>query len=234
MLLDELKKEVCKANKELYKKGIVIYTWGNASAITEDRKYVVIKPSGISYEKMSFEDMVVIEMSTGKVIGKGLNPSSDTPTHLELYRSFPEIKGIAHTHSINAVSFAQAGMGIPALGTTHADYFYGDIKCTRSLTEAEVKTNYELNTGRVIVETINQLSIDVNAVPGILVRNHGPFSWGKSVDEAVYNAVVLETVAEMAIKTISLNSDSKIPWYIMDKHYNRKHGENAYYGQIKR
>ena len=230
-MLEELKKEVCDANLELVRKGIVIYTWGNVSGISEDRKYMVIKPSGVDYDGMKPEDMVVVDIETGERADGKWKPSSDTATHLELYRKYPEIKGIVHTHSINAVAFAQAGMAIPALGTTHADYFYGDIPCTRELTKEEVEEAYEKNTGLVIIETIEKNHIDPMAVPGIVVKNHGPFAWGKSPANAVYNAVVMETVAEMDLKTLQLNPDAAIAKYVLDKHYMRKHGPNAYYGQ---
>ncbi|MBQ3460107.1 MAG: L-ribulose-5-phosphate 4-epimerase [Solobacterium sp.] len=230
-MLEELKKEVCEANLELVRKGIVIYTWGNVSGISEDRKYMVIKPSGVDYDGMSPEDMVVVDIETGERAEGKWKPSSDTDTHLELYRRYPDIKGVVHTHSIHAVAFAQAGIAIPALGTTHADYFYGDVPCTRELTKEEVEEAYERNTGKVIVETIDGLGYDPMAVPGIIVKNHGPFCWGKSPANAVYNAVVLETVAEMDLKTLLLNPDASIARYVLDKHYMRKHGPNAYYGQ---
>ena len=230
-MLEELKKEVCEANLELVRKSIVIYTWGNVSGISEDRKYMVIKPSGVDYDGMSPEDMVVVDIETGERAEGKWKPSSDTDTHLELYRRYPDIKGVVHTHSIHAVAFAQAGIAIPALGTTHADYFYGDVPCTRELTKEEVEEAYERNTGKVIVETIDGLGYDPIAVPGIIVKNHGPFCWGKSPANAVYNAVVLETVAEMDLKTLLLNPDASIARYVLDKHYMRKHGPNAYYGQ---
>ena len=230
-MLEELKKEVCEANLELVRKSIVIYTWGNVSGISEDRKYMVIKPSGVDYDGMSPEDMVVVDIETGERAEGKWKPSSDTDTHLELYRRYPDIKGVVHTHSIHAVAFAQAGIAIPALGTTHADYFYGDVPCTRELTKEEVEEAYERNTGKVIVETIDGLGYDPMAVPGIIVKNHGPFCWGKSPANAVYNAVVLETVAEMDLKTLLLNPDASIARYVLDKHYMRKHGPNAYYGQ---
>lgn len=231
-MLEDLKERVCRANLNLFAKGVVIYTWGNVSGISDDRKYMVIKPSGVEYDGMSPDDMVVVSIETGKEVEGKWKPSSDTKTHLELYREYPEIKGIVHTHSINAVSFAQAGTDIPALGTTHADHFYGNIPCTRELTKEEVESDYETNTGKVIIETIDKLDINPVFVPGILVRNHGPFVWGKSPENAVYNAVVMEKVAEMSIKTLLLNSKASMPQYILDKHYKRKHGENAYYGQI--
>ena len=190
---------MCDANLELVKRGVVIYTWGNVSGISSDGKYMVIKPSGVEYDKMSPNDMVVVDIESGLRVEGKWNPSSDTKTHLALYRKFKNIKGIVHTHSVNAVAFAQAGSAIPALGTTHADYFYGDIPCM--------------------------------AIPGIVVKNHGPFAWGKSPENAVYNAVVLEKVAEMDLKTLALNPKAELETYILDKHYMRKHGPNAYYGQ---
>ena len=230
-MLEELKKIVCDANLDLVAKGVVIYTWGNVSGISDDRKYMVIKPSGVDYDGMSPEDMVVVSIETGERVEGKWNPSSDTKTHLELYRKYPNMKGIVHTHSTNAVAFAQAGMDIPALGTTHADYFYGDIPCARELSKEEVESDYETNTGIVIIETIEGRQIDPMAVPGIVVKNHGPFAWGKSPATAVYNAVVMEKVAEMDIKTLALNPNAEMKQYVLDKHYMRKHGPNAYYGQ---
>lgn len=230
-MLENLKNRVCAANLDLVDKGVVIYTWGNVSGISDDRKYMVIKPSGIDYAGMSPDDMVVVNIETGEKVEGKWNPSSDTKTHLELYRKYPEIKGIVHTHSTNAVAFAQAGVDIPALGTTQADYFYGDIPCARELTKEEVESDYEANTGKVIIETIENRKIDPVAVPGIVVKNHGPFAWGKSPENAVYNAVVMEKVAEMDLKTLVLNPNAEMKQYILDKHYMRKHGPNAYYGQ---
>jgi L-ribulose-5-phosphate 4-epimerase len=230
-MLEELKKSVCEANLDLVNKGVVIYTWGNVSGISDDRKYMVIKPSGVDYDGMSPEDMVVVDIATGESVEGKWKPSSDTKTHLELYRKYQEIKGIVHTHSVNAVAFAQAGMAIPALGTTHADYFYGDIPCTRELTKQEVMEDYETNTGKVIIETVDSGRYDPMAIPGIVVKNHGPFAWGKSPANAVYNAVVMEKVAEMDLKTLQLNPNSVMAQYVLDKHYMRKHGPNAYYGQ---
>jgi L-ribulose-5-phosphate 4-epimerase len=230
-MLEELKKKVCDANLDLVEKGVVIYTWGNVSGISDDRKYMVIKPSGVDYASMQPEDMVVVDINTGLCAEGKWNLSSDTKTHLALYRAYKEIKGIVHTHSVNAVAFAQAGRMIPALGTTHADYFYGDIPCTRELTNQEVMDDYEANTGKVIIETIDKGQYDPMAVPGIVVKNHGPFAWGTSPANAVYNAVVLEKVAEMDLKTLSLNPNAEMKQYILDKHYMRKHGPNAYYGQ---
>ena len=230
-MLEELKKVVCDANLDLVAKGVVIYTWGNVSGISDDRKYMVIKPSGVDYDGMSPEDMVVVSIETGERVEGKWKPSSDTKTHLELYRKYPAMKGIVHTHSTNAVAFAQAGMDIPALGTTHADYFYGDIPCARELSQEEVESDYETNTGKVIIETIEDRKIDPMAVPGIVVKNHGPFAWGKSPANAVYNAVVMEKVAEMDIKTLALNPNAEMKQYVLDKHYMRKHGPKAYYGQ---
>lgn len=232
-MLEELKKSVCEANLDLVNKGVVIYTWGNVSGISDDRKYMVIKPSGVDYDGMVPEDMVVVDIATGRRVEGKWKPSSDTKTHLELYRKYRNIKGIVHTHSVNAVAFAQAGMAIPALGTTHADYFYGDIPCTRELTKQEVMDDYEANTGKVIVETVDNGGYDPMAIPGIVVKNHGPFAWGKSPTNAVYNAVVMEKVAEMDLKTLWLNPNSTMAQYVLDKHYMRKHGSNAYYGQNK-
>lgn len=230
-MLKVLKEEVWNANLELVKRGVVIYTWGNVSGIDKNNGLVVIKPSGISYDNMQPEDMVVLDLESGKKVEGRWNPSSDTETHLELYRAFSEIGGITHTHSINAVAFAQAGNSIPALGTTHADYFYGNIPCTRGLTKDEIEEAYEKNTGKVIVETIVHEKYEPLMIPGILVQNHGPFAWGKNAEESVYHAVVMEHVAEMAMKTVFLNKDAEMSQCILDKHYMRKHGKNAYYGQ---
>lgn len=230
-MLEELKKDVCKNNIELFEKGVVIYTWGNVSGISDDRKFMVIKPSGIGYNEMKPDDMVVVDVQSGNIVEGKMKPSSDTNTHLELYRRYQYVKGIVHTHSVNAVAFAQAGMDIPALGTTHADYFYGPIPCTRELREEEVNENYETNTGKVIIETIEQRGIDPMDIPGIIVKNHGPFTWGKSSSEAVHNAVVMDKIAEMGLKTLILNPNAEMKQYVLDKHYMRKHGPNAYYGQ---
>lgn len=232
-MLEELKNQVCNANLELVARGVVIYTWGNVSGISDDRKFMVIKPSGVSYDVMSPDDMVVVDVNSGHRVEGKWNPSSDTKTHLELYRKYSSIKSIVHTHSVHAVAFAQAGISIPALGTTHADYFYGNIPCTRELSQSEVMDDYETNTGKVIIETIENLNFDPMAIPGIIVKNHGPFAWGKNPSNSVYNAVVLEKVAEMALKTLILNPKADIKSYVLDKHYMRKHGPNAYYGQGK-
>lgn len=230
-MLEELKKQVCEANLELVKQKVVMYTWGNVSGIDRGKGLVVIKPSGIPYEDMTAEDMVVVDLETGKVIQSKWKPSSDTATHLALYRTCPSIGGVTHTHSVHAVAFAQAGMDIPPLGTTHADYFYGEIPCTRVLTKEETETDYEAHTGQVILETVRERKQDIEAVPAILVRNHGPFAWGKDAAEAVYHAVVLEMVAEMAMKTKLLNPAAGMLSYILDTHYRRKHGPGASYGQ---
>ena len=231
-MLKQLKKDVYEANMDLQAKGVVIYTWGNVSGIDREKGFVVIKPSGVEYDSMKAEDMVVVDLKSGKVVEGDYKPSSDTPTHLALYRQYQKIGGIVHTHSTTAVAFAQAGMPIQAFGTTHADYFYGDIPCTRNLTKEEIEKDYELNTGKVIIETIGEN--DPMAIPGILVKSHGPFTWGKNPTEAVYHAVVLEKVAEMALATLTINPDcERESQYILDKHYYRKHGANAYYGQKK-
>lgn len=229
-MLEELKAEVYKANMDLPKYGLVTFTWGNVSGIDWDQGLFVIKPSGVDYEELTPEDMVVCDLEGNVVEGK-LKPSSDTPTHAILYQAFPEIGGIVHTHSTWAVAWAQAGRAIPCYGTTHADYFYGPIPCMRGLTDAEITEAYERNTGLVIVEGFHDL--DRVAKPGTLVRNHGPFAWGSSAADAVYHAVVLEEVAKMAALTEGLNQGvGPAPQYLQDKHYLRKHGPNAYYGQI--
>ena len=229
-MLEALKETVCEANLELFRRGVVLYTWGNVSGIDRARGLVVIKPSGVPYQGMQPSDMVVVDLE-GRIVEGTLRPSSDTPTHLELYKAFPEIGGVVHTHSTHAVVFAQAGMEIPPLGTTHADYFYGPVPVSRSLTRDEVQEAYEKNTGRVIVETVKETGKPPLAVPGVLVRNHGPFTWGKDPAEAVYHSVVLEEIAEMAWKTIQLNPAAALPPYVLEKHYQRKHGPCAYYGQ---
>jgi L-ribulose-5-phosphate 4-epimerase len=230
-MLEKLKEEVLKANLLLPKHNLVTFTWGNVSAIDRESGLVVIKPSGVEYDGMKASDMVVVDLS-GKVIEGRLRPSSDTPTHIELYRAFPNIGGVVHTHSRWATSFAQAGCAIAPMGTTHADYFYGPIPCTRSLTDEEIKGEYEKNTGLVIIETFR--GIDPDAVPGVLVRNHGPFAWGTSAANAVHNAVVMEEVAFMNYHAVTLRSDAPcVSQGLLDKHYYRKHGKNAYYGQGK-
>lgn len=228
-MLEELKQQVYEANMELPRKGLVTYTWGNVSGIDREKGLFVIKPSGVPYEKMQPSHLVVMDLEGNKVEGD-LNPSSDMWTHLELYRAFTEIGGVVHTHSPWATSWAQAGREIPCYGTTHADYFYGMIPCARSLTEEEIKEDYEKNTGLVIVETFKGQNPDY--VPGILCTNHGPFTWGKDAAEAVHNSVVLEEVAKMAYRTEVLKENVKpAPQYLKDKHFFRKHGSNAYYGQ---
>ncbi|MBQ8400589.1 MAG: L-ribulose-5-phosphate 4-epimerase [Clostridia bacterium] len=229
-MLEQLKEQVWKANLLLPKYNLVTFTWGNVSAVDRESGLVVIKPSGVEYDSLRAEDMVVVDLKTGKTAEGNLNPSSDTPTHLELYKAFPGIGGIVHTHSSQATSFAQAGLGIIPLGTTHADYFYGEIPCTRYMTPEEIAGEYEKETGKVIVETFRDK--DPMAVPAVLVQSHGPFTWGKNAAEAVHNAVVLEEAAAMQFRTLMLNPGRE--WMqkeLLDKHYLRKHGENAYYGQ---
>ncbi len=227
--LDRLKEEVCEANLELAAKKLVIYTWGNVSGILRESKIIVIKPSGIPYDKLTPEKMVVLDLG-GNITEGDYNPSSDTPTHLELYRSFPEIGGVAHTHSTYATAWAQAKRNIACYGTTHCDYFYNEIPCTTELTAEEINGDYEVNTGKAIVRVMK--GSDYIFVPGILVANHGPFTWGKDASGAVENSVVLEELARMAQLTISINRDIEgIQDALMDKHYLRKHGKNAYYGQ---
>lgn len=230
-MLELLKKEVFEANTELPRRGLVTYTWGNVSAIDRESGLFVIKPSGVSYENMKEDDMVVVDLE-GNTVEGDLRPSSDMKTHLELYKAFPGIGGIVHTHSTFAAAFAQAGLDIPCLGTTHADYFYGSVPCTRSLTPEEVERDYEKSTGEVIVETFKERGINEIYVPGVVCRSHGPFTWGKDASEAVYHAVVLEEVAKMAFITKTLSPDTlSAPSHVIDKHFNRKHGKNAYYGQ---
>jgi len=225
-----LKEKVLKANLQLPKYGLVTFTWGNVSEIDRTNNVIAIKPSGVEYDAMVEDDIVIVDLE-GNIVEGALNPSSDTATHIELYKAFPEIGGIVHTHSRNATVWAQAGLDIPALGTTHADYFYGDIPCTRRLTAAEIATDYEKNTGSVIVEEFNLRKINPSAVPSALISGHAPFSWGKDAFDAVHNAVVLEELAAMAIATRALNSSIRVQDELLDKHYNRKHGKDAYYGQ---
>ena len=230
-MLEKLREEVYKANMELPEKGLIVYTWGNVSAVDREQGLVVIKPSGVEYDDLSPSNLVIVDMNCNIVEG-GLNPSSDTKTHVELYKAFPSIGGIVHTHSSHAVGWAQAGRDIPCYGTTHADYFYGAVPCTRNLTSEEVNSDYELNTGKVIAETFNERKLAPLAVPGVICKSHGPFTWGKNAAQAVYHAVVLEELAKMALYTVSIDPDaSPAPDYVLDKHYLRKHGANAYYGQ---
>ena len=228
-MLEQLKKDVCEANLLLPKHNLVTFTWGNVSGIDRQSGLIVIKPSGVSYDGMTPDDMVVVDLSGNIAEGKW-KPSSDTATHLALYRAFPNIGGVVHTHSRWATSFAQAGMAIPAMGTTHGDYFYGDIPCTRPMTEAEIQGAYEVETGKVIVETFR--GIEPDDVPGVLVYSHGPFAWGRDAMNAVHNAVVMEEVAFMDYHALMLNPAHRdMQQALLDKHYLRKHGKNAYYGQ---
>jgi L-ribulose-5-phosphate 4-epimerase len=226
-MLETLRKQVYEANMELPARGLVTYTWGNVSGIDRATGLVVIKPSGVPYEELTPANLVIVNLENGATVEGDLRPSSDVDTHLELYRQLPKLGGVVHTHSTWATIFAQAGKTIPALGTTHADYFYGPVPCTRPLTEQEVAENYELNTGKVICENVKEF------VPAILVAGHGPFTWGKDAAEAVYHAVVLEAVARMAFHTLQLNPEAALPEYVLDKHFARKHGPHAYYGQKK-
>ncbi len=234
-MLEELKEQVFKANLQLVEYGLVVLTWGNVSGIDREKGLFVIKPSGVPYSQMTADDMVVMDLQGNKVEGK-LNPSSDTPTHLELYRNFSDIGGVVHTHSSWACSWAQAGRDIPAYGTTHADFANGAVPCTRALTSDEVKDAYELNTGKVIVEAFSKRGITPAEFPAVLIHRHGPFTWGKDPFKAVENALILEEVAKMAYRTESVaamddSSNIGIEDYLLDKHYQRKHGKNAYYGQ---
>ncbi len=229
-MLNDLKKEVYEANLLLPKYKLVTFTWGNVSAVDRKNGIMVIKPSGVEYDGMTVDDMVVVELATGKVVEGKWKPSSDTPTHLELYRAFEDIGGIVHTHSSWATSFAQAGVGIRPFGTTHGDYFYGEIPCTRALTSEEISGEYEKETGSVIIETFKD--IEPMTIPAVLVKSHGPFAWGKNAYDAVHNAVVLEEVAVMNYRTMHLNANiENMQQELLDKHYLRKHGNNAYYGQ---
>lgn len=229
-MLEQLKQKVLEANLLLPKHGLVTFTWGNVSGIDREKGLVVIKPSGVEYDVMKADDMVVVDLN-GKRVEGALSPSSDTPTHLELYKAFPNLGGIVHTHSRWATIFAQSGLGVPALGTTHADYFYGEIPCTRRMTEAEIQGEYEKETGTVIIERFRGMNPD--DIPAVLVHSHGPFAWGTDPMNAVHNAVVLEEVAMMAWHNLSLSANAMDPMQqvLLDKHYLRKHGANAYYGQ---
>lgn len=230
-MLEKLKEEVYLANLELQKQNLVIFTWGNVSAIDEKTGYVIIKPSGVSYDSMKAEDMVVLDLE-GNIIEGKYKPSSDTPTHLVLYKKYKDIKAIVHTHSEWATSWAQAGRDIPCYGTTHADYFYGSIPCCRMLSKAEINSAYEKETGNVIVETLTERNIKPLEVPGVILKGHGPFTWGKNAADAVHNAKVLDEVAKMAFRAEALNPKVEpLPQTLLDKHYLRKHGKNAYYGQ---
>lgn len=227
-MLEQLKEEVFKANIDLVKHGLVIFTWGNVSAIDREKGLVVIKPSGVSYDNMKASDMVVVDLD-GKVVDGKLKPSSDTATHLILYKAFENIGGVVHTHSTYATAWAQAGVDLPNIGTTHADYFKDNIPCTRQMTVEEIQGEYELETGNVIVESFKEINPDYT--PGVLVHNHGPFSWGKDAHQAVHNAVVLEQVAKMASISLAVNPNLKMNEELIKKHFFRKHGPNAYYGQ---
>ena len=230
-MLEELRKQVYEANMELPRRNLVTYTWGNVSGIDREKGLVVIKPSGVEYDELTPENLVVLDLDGNRVEGE-LNPSSDTKTHLELYKPFPPLGGIVHTPSPYAVAWAQAGRDIPCYGTTHADYFYGAVPCARHLTKEELDEDYEKNTGKIIIDTFTDRGIDPVAVPGVICHSHGPFTWGKDAAQAVYHAVVLEEVAKMALLTRQVDSDAApAPQYLQDKHYMRKHGPNAYYGQ---
>jgi L-ribulose-5-phosphate 4-epimerase len=232
-MLEQLKEQVFRANLLLPKHGLVTFTWGNVSGMDREQGLMVIKPSGVSYDAMQAEDMVVVDLETGRVVEGKLNPSSDTPTHLELYKAFSTIGGVVHTHSRWATSFAQAGRGILALGTTHGDYFYGEIPCTRKMTKSEIQGDYEKETGLVIKETFQ--GKDPAAIPAVLVYSHGPFAWGSDPMDAVHNAVVLEEVAFMNLHTLLIEPGTPpMQQELLDKHYQRKHGTNAYYGQTKK
>lgn len=228
-MLEELKGSVCEANLDLVKYGLVVLTWGNVSGIDREKGLIVIKPSGVGYERMKPADMVVLNLE-GKIVEGSKRPSSDTPTHLELYKAYPAIGGVTHTHSTNAAAFAQALKEIPCLGTTHADHFAGPVPITRFLTREEVDQGYELNTGRVIVERFRE--IDYQTTPGVLVAGHGPFCWGTDANDSVKNALILERVAEIALKTLAIDANTgDLPEHVRNKHFQRKHGKDAYYGQ---
>ncbi|QDI34718.1 L-ribulose-5-phosphate 4-epimerase [Serratia marcescens] len=231
-MLTQLKQQVLEANLDLPRHKLVTFTWGNVSAVDRERGLVVIKPSGVEYEHMTAEDMVVVDLASGRTVEGAQKPSSDTATHLALYREFADIGGIVHTHSRHATIWAQAGLDIPAWGTTHADYFYGAIPCTRLMTQDEIEHDYELETGNVIIETFRRRDINPNAIPAVLVNAHGPFAWGKDAHNAVHNAVVLEEIAYMGIFSRQLTPGiHSMQRELLDKHYLRKHGQNAYYGQ---
>ncbi|EMD6651289.1 L-ribulose-5-phosphate 4-epimerase [Serratia marcescens] len=231
-MLTQLKQQVLEANLDLPRHKLVTFTWGNVSAVDRERGLVVIKPSGVEYEHMTAEDMVVVDLASGRTVEGAKKPSSDTATHLALYREFADIGGIVHTHSRHATIWAQAGLDIPAWGTTHADYFYGAIPCTRLMTQDEIEHDYELETGKVIIETFRRRDINPNAIPAVLVNAHGPFAWGKDAHNAVHNAVVLEEIAYMGIFSRQLTPGiHSMKRELLDKHYLRKHGQNAYYGQ---
>ncbi len=230
-MLEELKREVLEANLELPKKGLITYTWGNVSGIDREKNLIVIKPSGVEYDNMKESDLVVVDLE-GNIIEGHYKPSSDTATHIELYKAFPNIGGVVHTHSTWATIFSQAGRDLKAYGTTHADYFCGDIPCTRKMKEDEIKGEYEKETGRIIVETILERKVDPNHMPAVLVNSHGPFAWGTSPKNCVHNAVVLEELAKMAFNTEKLNSQvNRMQEDLLKKHFYRKHGKDAYYGQ---
>ena len=231
-MLKQLKEQVLEANLLLDKYHLVTFTWGNVSGIDREKQLMVIKPSGVEYDKLKVNDMVVLDLNTGKTVDGVLNPSSDTPTHIELYRNFKDIGGVAHTHSRYATSFAQAGVGVKPLGTTHADYFFGEIPCTRNMSDLEISSEYEKQTGKLIVETFN--NINPLSIPAVLVKSHGPFTWGKTPYDAFFNSVVLEEVCFMNLNSLVLNPKvSDMQESLLKKHYLRKHGENAYYGQKK-
>lgn len=231
-MLETLKKQVWEANLLLPKYGLVTFTWGNVSAVDRETGMIVIKPSGVEYDDLQAEDMVVVDLASGEKVEGRYNPSSDTPTHVQLYKAFPEVGGVVHTHSTQATSFAQAGMGILPLGTTHGDYFYGEIPCTRAMTPEEIADEYEKKTGTVIIETFQERDIDPMQIPGVLVKSHGPFAWGKDAMEAVHNAVVMEEVAAMNFRAMMLTPGiGCMQKELLDKHYLRKHGARAYYGQ---
>ena len=232
-MLEKLKEEVLQANLDLVRQGLVIYTWGNVSGIDRERGLVVIKPSGVCYDVMQASDMVVVDLD-GNVVESDLNPSSDTPTHLALYKAFPQIGGVVHTHSTFATAWAQAGMDIPALGTTHADYFHGAIPCTDDMSAEQINGEYEAETGTVIIDRFKEAGLNPIHTPAVLVKNHGPFAWGKNPAEAVYHSKVLEEVAKMAYISLTLQPQATIKPELIEKHFMRKHGPNAYYGQKKK